>query len=175
MAFPQLYIRGIRGLEYTRTKFWLYMADGLYQSGIIFFFPYLIWTIGLPVSWNGRAMEGLYDFGTTSAVAAIFAANIYVGIDTHYWTVITWVIIVGSNVVMLLWILVYSFFPTQDFYYEVEILYSSIIFWATVLLCVATALRMWSRPSRCVHLRSLVLRSSSFSCQGRFVCLVPHR
>ena len=175
MAFPQLYIRGIRGLEYTRTKFWLYMADGLYQSGIIFFFPYLIWTIGLPVSWNGRAMEGLYDFGTTSAVAAIFAANIYVGIDTHYWTVITWVIIVGSNVVMLLWILVYSFFPTHDFYYEVEILYSSIVFWATVLLCVATALRMWSRPSRCVHLRSPVIRSSSFSCQGRFVCLVPHR
>ncbi|KZV76767.1 phospholipid-translocating P-type ATPase [Peniophora sp. CONT] len=140
MAFPQLYIRGIRGLEYTRTKFWLYMADGLYQSAIIFFFPYLIWTIGTPMSWNGRAMESLYDFGTTSAVCAIFAANIYVGIDTHYWTVITWVVLVGSNVVMLLWILIYSFFPTQNFYYEVETLYPSVIFWATVLLSVATAL-----------------------------------
>jgi phospholipid-translocating ATPase len=28
LAFPPLYERGIRGLEYTRTKFWLYVLDG---------------------------------------------------------------------------------------------------------------------------------------------------
>jgi phospholipid-translocating ATPase len=83
LAFPQLYIRGIRGLEYTPAKFWAYMFDGLYQSGVVFFFPYLVWTIGLPVSWNGKAMESLADFGTTAAVAAIFSANTYVGIDTY--------------------------------------------------------------------------------------------
>ncbi|KAG1736828.1 hypothetical protein EDD22DRAFT_787445, partial [Suillus occidentalis] len=32
LAFPQLYVRGIRGLEYMWTKFWFYMLDGLYQS-----------------------------------------------------------------------------------------------------------------------------------------------
>jgi phospholipid-translocating ATPase len=83
LAFPQLYVRGIRGLEYTRTKFWMYMMDGLYQSAVIYFFPYLIWSLGLPISFNGKGVDSLADFGTTVAVAAIISANTYVGINTH--------------------------------------------------------------------------------------------
>jgi phospholipid-translocating ATPase len=83
LAFPQLYVRGIRGLEYTRVKFWLYMSDGLYQSAVVFFIPYLAWTLGLAVSWNGKGIDSIADFGTTVAVAAIFAANCYVGLNTH--------------------------------------------------------------------------------------------
>ena len=83
MAFPQLYIRGIQGLEYTRTKFWLYMLDGLYQSAVVFYVPYLVWTSGLAISSNGKTIESLADFGTTVAVAAIVTANTYVGINTH--------------------------------------------------------------------------------------------
>jgi phospholipid-translocating ATPase len=83
LAFPQLYVRGIRGLEYTRAKFWLYMLDGLYQSAVVFFIPYLTWSLGLAVSWNGKAIESLADFGTTVAVSAIFTANTYVGLNTH--------------------------------------------------------------------------------------------
>jgi phospholipid-translocating ATPase len=83
LAFPQLYVRGIRGLEYTRTKFWLYMLDGLYQSAVVFFFPYLVWYFGLGRSWNGNGIDSLADFGTTIAVSAILAANTYVGLNTH--------------------------------------------------------------------------------------------
>ena len=83
MAFPQLYVRGIRGLEYTRTKFWLYMLDGLYQSAVVFYIPYFVWTAGPAVSWNGKTIESLSDFGTTVAVAAIVTANSYVGINTN--------------------------------------------------------------------------------------------
>lgn len=83
LAFPQLYVRGIRGLEYTRAKFWMYMFDGLYQSAVVFFIPYLVWTLSAPISWNGRTIESLSDFGTTVAVAAIFAANCYVGLNTN--------------------------------------------------------------------------------------------
>lgn len=83
LAFPQLYVRGIRGLEYTRAKFWMYMLDGLYQSTIVFFFPYFVWSLGLAISWNGKGIDSLADFGTTVAVAAIFAANAYVGMNTN--------------------------------------------------------------------------------------------
>lgn len=76
-------MRGIRGLEYTRTKFWLYMADGLYQSVVVYFIPYLVWTVGLPTQWNGRGIDSLADFGTTVSVAAIVTANLYVGINTN--------------------------------------------------------------------------------------------
>lgn len=82
LAFPQLYVRGIRGLEYTRMKFWLYMLDGLFQSTVVYFIPYCAWTLGRAVSWNGKGIDSLADFGTTVSVAAIFAANTYVGINT---------------------------------------------------------------------------------------------
>jgi phospholipid-translocating ATPase len=83
LAFPELYIRGIRGLEYTRLKFWSYMLDGLYQSAVVFFIPYLVWSLGLATSWNGKGIDSLADFGTTVAVTAIFAANTYVGLSTN--------------------------------------------------------------------------------------------
>ena len=83
MAFPQLYISGIRGLEYTRLKFWLYMIDGMYQSAVVFFIPYIVWTWGVVSSTNGKSIESLADFGTTVSVAAIFSANTYVGMNTH--------------------------------------------------------------------------------------------
>lgn len=83
LAFPQLYIRGIRGLEYTKLKFWMYMLDGLYQSAVVFFIPYLVWTLGIAISWNGKTIDSLSDFGTTVSVAAIICANTYVGINTH--------------------------------------------------------------------------------------------
>lgn len=83
LAFPQLYVSGIRGLEYTRTKFWLYMTDGLYQSAVVFFLPYLVWSMDLTISWTGKGIDSLSDFGTTVAVSAIVAANTYVGLNTH--------------------------------------------------------------------------------------------
>jgi phospholipid-translocating ATPase len=140
LAFPQLYVRGIRGLEYTRSKFWLYMLDGLYQSGVVFFIPYFAWQLGLAISWNGKTIDSLSDFGTTVSVAAIFAANTYVGINTNYWTVITWIVVFGSSVVMLLWILVYSFFESNDFNDEVIVLFGELTFWTTVVISVVVAL-----------------------------------
>ncbi|TBU57250.1 phospholipid-transporting ATPase 1 [Dichomitus squalens] len=140
LAFPQLYIRGIRGLEYTRLKFWMYMLDGLYQSAVVFFIPYFTWTLGLAISWNGKTIESLADFGTTVSVAAIICANTYVGMNTHYWTVITWVIVVGSSVVMLAWIAIYSLFESIDFIDEVVILFGELTFWTAVLVSVVIAL-----------------------------------
>ncbi|KDR79373.1 hypothetical protein GALMADRAFT_93264 [Galerina marginata CBS 339.88] len=140
LAFPQLYIRGIRGLEYTRTKFWMYMTDGLYQSAVVYFFPYLVWTLGLSISWNGKVVDSLSDFGTTVAVAAIVAANTYVGMNTNYWTVVTWVIVVGSTVVMMLWIVIFSLFPSSDFIDEFQVLFGTIIFWAAVFLSAVICL-----------------------------------
>ncbi|KAJ7489061.1 phospholipid-transporting ATPase 1 [Mycena latifolia] len=140
LAFPQLYVRGIRGLEYTRGKFWLYMLDGLYQSAVIFFIPYLVWTFGLAVSWSGKGIDSLADFGTTVAVAAIFTANTYVGLNTNYWTVLTWIVVFGSTVVMMAWIVIFSFFFSADFIDEVTVLFGELTFWTTVIVASLIAL-----------------------------------
>jgi len=116
------------------------MADGLYQSAVVFFTTYAIWTLGNVVSWNGKTIESLADFGTTVSVAAIFSANTYVGINTRYWTFLTWIVVIGSSVVMLLWIVIYSFFESHDFNNEVVILFGNIPFWTSVLISIIIAL-----------------------------------
>jgi phospholipid-translocating ATPase len=59
--------------------------------------------------------------------------------------VITWIVIIGSSVILMLWILVYSFFQSSDFVNEVEILFSSMLFWATWILALVLALRTSDR------------------------------
>jgi len=107
---------------------------------VVFYIPYVTWTLGNVASWNGRTIESLSDFGTTVSVAAIFAANSYVGINTRYWTILTWIVVIGSSVVMLLWIVIYSFFQSSDFNDEVVILFGNVIFWSTVVVSVVIAL-----------------------------------
>ena len=83
LAFPQLYERGIKGLEYTRTKFWLYVLDGLYQSVICFFIPYLVYGEGQSGSYSGRDTGSLYELGTTVAAGAIASANFFIGLNSR--------------------------------------------------------------------------------------------
>lgn len=64
----------------------------------------------------------------------------------HSWTVITWVIVVGSSAVMVLWIVIYSFFPSNDFVDEVVVLLGSSLFWVTVFLAVLISLGMFFCP-----------------------------
>lgn len=56
------------------------------------------------------------------------------------WTFLTWIVVVGSSVVMLLWIVIYSFFQSSDFNDEVVILFGNVPFWACVVISVVIAL-----------------------------------
>ncbi|ORY24282.1 hypothetical protein BCR39DRAFT_566635 [Naematelia encephala] len=132
LAFPQLYKRGILGLEYTRKRFWIYMFDGLYQSAIIFFIPYLAY--GTTWSSTGKGTESLYELGTTIACAGVLTANLYVGINTRYFTVIQLVIYIGSTLLIWIWIPIYSALAALPFNGEVDVLYTNFPFWAVVLI-----------------------------------------
>jgi phospholipid-translocating ATPase len=136
MVFPQLYKRGIAGLDYTRTRFWLYMFDGLYQSVILFFIPYLVYGEGETWNSSGKDTDGLYDFGTTIAAAGVFAANMYVGINTRYWTFITWLVTVVSILLVFIWIPIYSYIAAWPYHGEVEVIYPTFLYWTTVLFTV---------------------------------------
>lgn len=140
LAFPQLYRRGMMGLDYTRTRFWLYMADGLYQSAVLFFIPFLCYGSGHSWASDGKDTNSLYDLGTTIAVAGVFVANLYTGINTRYWTVITWIVYVGSTLLVFIWIPIYSALSAFPYYGEVEVVYPTFNFWFiiffTVFCCV---------------------------------------
>ncbi|WVQ96443.1 hypothetical protein IAU59_003548 [Kwoniella sp. CBS 9459] len=139
MAFPQLYKRGIAGLEYTRTRFWLYMFDGLYQSAVIFFIPFAVYGQGETWSSSGRDTNSLHDLGTTIACAGVLAANSYVGINNRYWTIITWVIISLSTLLVYIWVPIYSSLAVLPYAGEATIIYPTFTFWSTILLTWAIA------------------------------------
>jgi len=52
----------------------------------------------------------------------------------------TWIVVFGSSLVMMLWIVIFSFFPSKDFVNEFLILFGTIYFWASVLLAATICL-----------------------------------
>ncbi|KAK4047100.1 phospholipid transporting ATPase [Microbotryomycetes sp. JL201] len=135
LAYPQLYRRGIFGLEWTRPKFFGFMFDGLYQSAVSFFVPYAVYAFCTSLSVTGRDVS-LWDFGTTVAACAVTSANLYVGLHIRYWTWMAFVIIFGSTLAFHVWIAIYSQFPVFAFQNELTYLYSTFAFW----LCMALTL-----------------------------------
>ncbi|OWZ64894.1 hypothetical protein AYX14_06362 [Cryptococcus neoformans] len=140
MVFPQLYKRGIAGLEYTRTRFWLYMFDGLYQSAVIFFIPYFAYGIGESWSNQGRDTNSLWDIGTTVACAGVLSANGYVSINIRYWTIMTWVVNVVSTLLIYIYIPIYSAVTALPYAGEVGVIYPTFSFWAVILIATVIAI-----------------------------------
>ena len=56
------------------------------------------------------------------------------------WTVLTWIVVIGSSLVMVAWIIIYSFFESNDFNDEVTVLFGNVTFWATVVVSVVVSL-----------------------------------
>lgn len=118
LAYPQLYRRGILGKEWTRRRFFGYMLDGLYQSAVAFFVPYLVFAWSTTLTRDGHDFA-LWELGTTVAACAVTAANLFVGLNIRYWTWMVFVIIIGSTLLFHVWIAIYSQFQTFFFQNEV--------------------------------------------------------
>lgn len=56
------------------------------------------------------------------------------------WTFLTWLVVVGSSVFMLLWVVIYSFFDSSNFTDEVVILFGNVPFWTSVVISIVVAL-----------------------------------
>lgn len=58
-----------------------------------------------------------------------------------------WIVVIGSSLLLLLWLVIYSYLPANNFFSttgafieEVQVLFSNITFWATVVFSVIVAL-----------------------------------
>ncbi|EGG00206.1 putative aminophospholipid translocase [Melampsora larici-populina 98AG31] len=133
MAFPALYQRGIKGLQYTRSKFWFYMLDGTYQSAVCYWIPYFVYFSSPTVSVTGRDVS-IWEFGTTVAVGAVFAANNLIVINTRYFPWFIVIVLTVSSMMVLVWTAIYS--GLADYYYKDIVLYtfSTFEFWASFVL-----------------------------------------
>ncbi|KAF9411662.1 hypothetical protein BGZ94_001264 [Podila epigama] len=135
MQFPALYLRGIKQKHFTRSKFWLYVLDGLYQSIICFFIP---WYLSNDTYSNGGSTNDLVALGTLISACIVVVANLYVGLNMFHWTKMIFTVIFGSIFVFFLYCWVYSnLFTLDNTFYGVDaIVLSSPSFWLAIALCV---------------------------------------
>lgn len=141
LAVPQLYRRGIERLEWTNTKFWLYMLDGLYQSVMCFFVPYLT-IMGTPfITHNGLDVTDRVRLGSYIAHPAILTINLYILINTYRWDWLMVLVVIISDLFIFFWTGVYGSFTSSGVFYKAaEQVYSEPTFWAvlviTPVLCI---------------------------------------
>ncbi|KAI0805530.1 hypothetical protein GGR55DRAFT_281264 [Xylaria sp. FL0064] len=142
LAVPQLYRRGIERLEWTQQKFWTYMVDGIYQSVITFFIPYLVAANTPTIAGNGKDVLERQRLGAYIAHPAVITINLYILINTYTWDWLTVLIIVISDLLIFFWSGVYTSSTfASTFYGTAAQIYSELSFWIVLflvpLICIA--------------------------------------
>uniref|UniRef100_A0A8C4NQR4 Phospholipid-transporting ATPase n=1 Tax=Dicentrarchus labrax TaxID=13489 RepID=A0A8C4NQR4_DICLA len=81
------------------STFWVSMLDAFYQSLVCFFIPYL--------AYQDSDID-VFTFGTPLNTISLFTILLHLSIEIKAWTVIHWVIILGSVVLYFIVTLAYS-------------------------------------------------------------------
>ncbi|GAB1312230.1 phospholipid transporting ATPase [Madurella fahalii] len=135
LAVPQLYRRGIERKEWTQTKFWAYMADGIYQSVASFFIPFIFVILTPTAAGNGLDIAERTRLGAYIAHPAVITINAYILINTYRWDWLMLLVIVISDVFIFFWTGVYtSFTSSASFYQAAPQLYQELTFWMCLLV-----------------------------------------
>ncbi|CAG8499976.1 11543_t:CDS:10 [Ambispora leptoticha] len=138
IEIPELYQWGILQKAFSMFRFFIYMAEGLYQSLVCFFVPYFAYQRGT-VNHKGREPD-ILEMGTTMAVACIMLANLFVGFNMQCWTVLHFVTVFGSIALIYIYIAIYALLPISEIYGYEEAIYGNAVFWLCLLLTVVLSL-----------------------------------
>ncbi len=112
------------------------MLDGVYQSVVGFFIPYLTVAGTAYVSTNGLDVVERYRLGAYIAHPSVITINLYILINTYRWDWLTLTLIAVSILLIFFWIGVYTTTTASGtFYHAAEQVYAQPSFWA---VCVVT-------------------------------------
>jgi phospholipid-translocating ATPase len=113
----------------------MYMADGVYQSVIVFFMGYLIFQPANFVPKNGLNIDDTSRMGVFIATAAVIVVNLYVLNNTYRWDWFTLLIVVISILLIWFWTGIYTSFTAGfTFHGAATQVYGTLDFWAYLLL-----------------------------------------
>jgi phospholipid-translocating ATPase len=118
------------------------MADGVYQSVITFFIPYLVVASTPTIAGNGKDVTERLRLGAYIAHPAVITINLYILINTYTWDWLTVLIITISDLLIFFWTGVYTSSTfAMTFYGAAQQIYSELSFWIVLflvpLLCIA--------------------------------------
>ncbi|KAI7869563.1 hypothetical protein BDF14DRAFT_1782731 [Spinellus fusiger] len=133
--YPEAYEVGIHQRLYTKTRFWLYFLDCLWQSLAVFYSFYFFYE-PLPSAMGSGSM---LEFSTSVAITIITLANLVPGFNTYYWTWIMFLAIAIELLIVMLWVVLYGSSSNTDIHGMASVLYSQGSFWLTFLLSFVLA------------------------------------
>lgn len=117
------------------------MADGLYQSLICFFMPYLLYSRATFQTANGLDIADRTRMGVLVATSAVIASNTYIMLNSYRWDWLTTLINVISSLLIFLWTGIYSSVDASaQFYKSGAQVYGTLSFWVVLLLTVTICL-----------------------------------
>lgn len=99
LGVPELYRTGQGAGEYRFLTFWISILDAFYQSLVCFFVPYL--------AYQDSDID-IFTFGTPLNTVSLFTILLHLSIEIKAWTVVHWVIMLGSVLLYFVVTLAYS-------------------------------------------------------------------
>ncbi|KAF4005841.1 phospholipid-translocating P-type ATPase, flippase family protein [Saccharomyces cerevisiae] len=137
MLVPQLYRVGILRKEWNQTKFLWYMLDGVYQSVICFFFPYLAYHKNMVVTENGLGLDHRYFVGVFVTAIAVTSCNFYVFMEQYRWDWFCGLFICLSLAVFYGWTGIWtSSSSSNEFYKGAARVFAQPAYWAVLFVGV---------------------------------------
>ncbi|XP_034454756.1 probable phospholipid-transporting ATPase VB [Hippoglossus hippoglossus] len=99
MGVPELYRTGQGRGEYNPKTFWVSILDAFYQSLVCFFIPYL--------AYQDSDID-VFTFGTPLNTISLFTILLHLSIEIKTWTLVHWVVMLGSVALYFIVTLAYS-------------------------------------------------------------------
>ncbi|XP_049899159.1 phospholipid-transporting ATPase VB [Epinephelus moara] len=99
LGVPELYRTGQGAGTYTFATFWVSILDAFYQSLVCFFIPYL--------AYQDSDID-IFTFGTPLNTISLFTILLHLSIEIKAWTVVHWLIMLGSVALYFIVTLAYS-------------------------------------------------------------------
>jgi phospholipid-translocating ATPase len=128
-------------MGFTNNMVRIYMADGMYQSVIVFFMTYLLFSPSTFNDESGRDINDSKRMGVYIASTAVVVVNVYILFNTYRWD---WLMVLITSISILLiwfWTGVYTSFTAGfTFYKSAPQVYGALSFWALLLLTIIICL-----------------------------------
>lgn len=106
------------------------MVDGIYQSVMVFFIPYLTIINATSVTDNGLDLADRLRLGTYIAHPAVLTINMYILINTYRWDWIMLLCVTLSDLFIFFWTGIYTSGTWSGFFYQAAAqVYSELTFW----------------------------------------------
>jgi phospholipid-translocating ATPase len=117
------------------------MFDGLYQSIICFFLPYLLYYTGGFTTSSGLDLNSTSEIGVFVACGTITVVNLYILLNQQHWDWLFLLIVSLSVLSVWTWTGIYSQFQATPTFYKIAArVFGTLDFWAVTFLMIVVCL-----------------------------------